>query len=69
MGMSENSKQPELINFELAKLCREWLKSCTCAPADKPQECKECTSGFLEALINKAKQLGLTIGENALPKA
>ena len=32
------------------KACREWLKSCSCASWEAPEECKECTDAFLNHL-------------------
>ena len=51
---------------DLAQACREWIKGCTCAPADRPQDCSECTAAFLEAVLKRAQAYGLTIGSNAL---
>jgi len=30
------------------KSCKEWLKGCSCAGTNKPEECEECTKAFLE---------------------
>lgn len=38
------------------KLCKEWLKSCSCAPPDKPEECSECTDAFLSAIKSTASK-------------
>ena len=35
-----------LANF-FEKACREWLKGCSCAEKDSPEECEECTEAFL----------------------
>ena len=32
------------------KACREWLKSCSCADKENPEECKECVDAFLSHL-------------------
>jgi ribosomal protein S27E len=51
---------------DLAAACREWIKGCSCAPADRPQDCKECTDAFLNAVLNRARKHCLRIGEDAL---
>lgn len=51
---------------DLAAACREWIKGCTCAARDTPQECKECTDGFLQAVLDRARRHGLEIGANSL---
>jgi hypothetical protein len=51
---------------DLANACREWIKGCSCAPSDSPQECKECTDAFLTAVLTRAKNHGLKIGANAI---
>lgn len=51
-----------------ADACREWLRGCTCAAADAPQECEECTLAFLEAIINRARAFGVAMGENAISR-
>jgi hypothetical protein len=51
---------------DLAAACREWIKGCTCAARDTPQECEECTDGFLRAVLDRARRHGLEIGENSL---
>lgn len=53
-------------NAVLGEICREWLRGCTCASASDPSECQECTKNFLDALIQKAKELEIPIGENAI---
>jgi hypothetical protein len=50
---------------DLAAACREWIKGCTCAIAARPQDCRECTAGFLNAVLGRAQVHGLTIGSNA----
>lgn len=50
---------------DLAAACREWIKGCTCAPAARPQDCQECTAGFLDAVLKRAQAHGLAIGSNA----
>jgi hypothetical protein len=57
---------PTFANRDLAAACREWIKGCTCAPAGRPQDCQECTAGFLDAVLKRAQAHGLTIGSNAL---
>lgn len=32
------------------RMCKEWLKGCSCADKANPEECKECTKAFLDAL-------------------
>jgi hypothetical protein len=56
----------DAAGLDFASACREWIKGCTCAPADRPQECKECTDAFLNAVLARAKKHGLAIGGNAL---
>jgi hypothetical protein len=51
---------------DLAAVCREGIKGCTCAARDTPQECKECTDGFLQAVLHRARRHGLEIGANSL---
>lgn len=34
------------------KLCLEWLKGCSCSESGHPEQCKDCTEGFLEAVKN-----------------
>ena len=51
---------------DLAAACREWIKGCSCASPEAPQECKECTDGFLQAVLSRAKRHGLAIGANSL---
>ena len=34
------------------KSCKEWLKGCSCAGTNKPEECEECTKAFLENIKN-----------------
>jgi hypothetical protein len=51
---------------DLAAACREWIKGCTCVARDTPQECKECTDGFLQAVLDRARRHGLEIGQNSL---
>jgi hypothetical protein len=58
---------PNAADKDLANACREWIKGCTCAPADSPQECKECTDAFLAAVLTRAKNHGLKVGANAMP--
>lgn len=53
-------------DIDFSNACREWIKGCSCAPANAPQECKECTDAFLNAVLNRAKLHGLEIGVNAL---
>ena len=36
------------------KVCKEWLKGCSCANDDHPEECKECTDAFM----NRVKEMG-----------
>ena len=50
---------------DLAAACREWIKGCSCAPAERPQDCQVCTAGFLEAVLMRARSHQLTIGSNA----
>ena len=57
---------PTAADRDLAAACREWIKGCTCAPAARPQDCQECTAGFLDAVLKRAQAHGLTIGSNAL---
>ena len=59
---------PTFADRDLAAACREWIKGCTCAPAGRPQDCQECTAGFLDAVLKRAQSHGLTIGAN-LPAA
>ncbi len=54
------------VDAALAAACKEWLKGCTCAPADAPQQCAECTNAFLESLVRRAQELGLPVGGNAI---
>jgi hypothetical protein len=51
---------------DFAKACREWIRGCTCAPPDSPQECTACTNAFLNAVLTRAKNHGLEIGANAI---
>jgi hypothetical protein len=51
---------------DLATACREWIKGCTCAARGTPQECEECTDGFLQAVLHRARRHGLEIGANSL---
>ncbi len=51
---------------DFASACREWIKGCSCAAADRPQDCKECTDAFLNGVLARAKNHGLVIGGNAL---
>jgi hypothetical protein len=51
---------------DFAAACREWIKGCTCAPADRPQECQQCTAAFLNAVLSRARKHGLRIGANAI---
>lgn len=46
-------------------VCAEWIRGCSCAPADRPQDCKECTDAFLRAVLRIAERRGLEIGVNA----
>lgn len=55
----------QAVDESLAADCKEWLKGCTCAPANAPQRCAECTNAFLESLVRRAQELGLPVGENA----
>ncbi len=32
------------------RVCKEWLKGCSCATKDKPEDCEPCTKGFLDAI-------------------
>jgi hypothetical protein len=64
MDMNQDTHQN--LDESLAAACKEWLKGCTCAPADAPQQCAECTNAFLESLVHRAQQLGLPVGENAI---
>ena len=57
---------PTNADRDLAAACREWIKGCTCAPAARPQDCQECTAGFLQAVLKRAQAHGLTIGANSL---
>ena len=36
---------------KVAEICREWLRSCSCAPDDEPWKCEACTDAFRSALI------------------
>jgi hypothetical protein len=54
------------VDMAFAGACREWIKGCTCAPRDAPQECKECTDAFLKAVLDRATAHGLEIGTNAI---
>jgi hypothetical protein len=56
----------EAADKDFASACREWIKGCSCAPSDRPQDCKECTDAFFAAVLARAKKHGLTIGINAL---
>jgi hypothetical protein len=38
------------------KACREWLKGCSCASANRQEECAECTKAFLDHLRNLLRQ-------------
>jgi len=51
---------------DLAAACREWINGCTCAAKNTPQECEECTSSFLQAVLERARRHGLEIGANSL---
>jgi hypothetical protein len=64
--MDMNQDTHKNLDEPLAAACKEWLKGCTCAPADAPQQCAECTNAFLESLVHRAQQLGLPVGENAI---
>jgi hypothetical protein len=55
-----------VADLDLADACREWIKGCTCSPRNRPQDCQECTDGFLKAVLDRAQRHGLTIGENSL---
>jgi hypothetical protein len=57
---------PTAAERGLAAACREWIKGCTCASTGRPQDCQECTAGFLDAVLKRAQAHGLTIGSNAL---
>ena len=57
---------PTFADRDLAAACREWIKGFICAPAARPQDCQECTAGFLDAVLKRAQAHGLTIGSNAL---
>ena len=58
--------KPITADQDLAAACREWIKGCTCAARDTPQECEECTSAFLQAVLDRARRHGLEIGQNSL---
>jgi len=58
--------KPITVDQDLAAACREWIKGCTCAARDTPQECNECTDGFLQAVLDRARRHGLEIGANSL---
>ena len=47
--LNRDTTQYDLNTYE--GLCREWLKGCTCAYEGNPMECKDCTDGFLGAVI------------------
>lgn len=49
-----------------ADACREWLKSCSCAPPTKPHKCKKCTKAFLKAVRKRAKMFNAATGTNSL---
>ncbi len=38
------------------KACREWLKGCSCATTENPEECKQCTKAFFDYLKNLSNQ-------------
>jgi hypothetical protein len=59
-------RQGPTADADLAAACREWMKGCTCAPANRPQECQQCTATFLDAVLSRAKKHGLQIGANAI---
>jgi|694.fasta_scaffold16660_5 hypothetical protein len=72
--MSKSQIPSDLVCFvpfdeadkDLANACREWIKGCSCAPPDSPQECTACTNAFLNAVLTRAKNHGLEIGANAI---
>ena len=49
------SEITEKIKNKYEKACKEWLKGCSCAKPNKPEECKECTQAFLNHIKNLAK--------------
>lgn len=49
-----------------AKACREFIKGCSCAQKDRPQDCPECSRAFLDAVVERATLHGLQVGENAV---
>lgn len=55
-----------LCDLEFARCCREWIRGCTCAPADNPAECVDCTNAFLAAVLDRAQKHGLEIGVNSI---
>lgn len=34
----------------------EWRKGCNCAPAERPENCPECTVALIDALETKASE-------------
>jgi hypothetical protein len=59
---SEPVPDPAAADQDLAAACREWITGCSCAAPASPQECKECTDAFLDAVLKRAKAHGLEIG-------
>lgn len=40
----------------IEEMVREWLKGCSCASAERPWECEECTEAFVNSVRKKLPQ-------------
>lgn len=43
---------------EYERICKEWLKGCTCSSPGAQEECEECTRAFHSALRDTARSEG-----------
>jgi len=46
-------RPPVADKIQVNEACEEWLRGCSCADKNKPEDCKECT----EAFLNRIKHL------------
>lgn len=68
LAMTPNLKSPRFSSAETAfsDACYEFIKGCSCAPRNRPQDCPECTEAFLEAVLDRARMFNLAIGVNGI---